>query len=92
MSEFWQDYYQDYRYLGVTLHKIEKIDTGEIYSQKHTKYNYNDNYILLRFKNIETAIQLIRKDLKNILDGKMDSFKQKGHGNLKTYSYKMVYR
>jgi len=65
------------KYTGVTLHKIDSgIDTGEIIAQSKFEILYNDNSRDIYINYIKYGIELIKKNIKNILKDNFSSNKQ----------------
>ena len=70
MPEFWQLYFQDYAYCGVTIHYVENsVDTGNILLQKSIQVEDKDTFYDLRYKNILAAIELIPDAIKLAKEG-----------------------
>jgi methionyl-tRNA formyltransferase len=64
---------------GVTLHKIfPGIDNGDIWCQKRIKIEKFSNATQLYIKSREEIIKLFKKNIINIIDGKVKPKKQKG--------------
>lgn len=78
----WALYNKDYRKIGVTIHYVdEKLDTGDIISQKTIVPGSNDTIESLYCKNIFNGAELMINALKNIESGKIQASPQiKGIG------------
>ncbi len=62
---------------GVTLMKIDEgLDTGPIISQKEININYTDNFETLHDKLSELGGEILDKDLKSYLSGKLIPYPQ----------------
>lgn len=87
--EFWQFFNKDYDKVGITLHIIEKnVDTGPILCQAHTHVNTDDNYITIRYKNLKTAVDLVKNNLQKI-ETNLIAPNPQNLDNVKTYNFKM---
>ena len=85
LSEFWQSANMDFRYLGVTIHKLEqKVDEGPILFQKRTECSGKEHYIKLRTLNLMTAVELVKENCESIKNGKLE-FSEQGATLIPTY-------
>ncbi len=65
------------KYTGVTLHKIDKgIDTGDIIAQIKFKIDHDDNSRDLYFKYLEFGINLVKRNINNLLKQKFSTIQQ----------------
>ncbi|HOK41921.1 MAG TPA: formyltransferase family protein [bacterium] len=86
LAEFWALYYADYDNIGVSLHHLKrKLDSGDIVAQMQTEYNHKDTPAVLRFKNANTAINLICNFIKK------DKFEIVRKNNIDNYYSKPTY-
>ncbi|GAB4290232.1 MAG: hypothetical protein Kow0068_15690 [Marinilabiliales bacterium] len=70
------------KYYGVTLHLIDDgIDTGDIIDQEKFEIDINDTCRDLYFKYLEFGEKIFKKNISNILDGKITAYKQSAIGS-----------
>ena len=80
-SNLWAWYHNDYKSVGVTLHKLDKsLDTGKIFKSQNLKINKKTKIWHLRYLEYNLAVKLLMISFKSFGKNKLNLRKQKQIG------------